>query len=387
MNFTFLVFSTPKRSSGFVRRTGVFLAGLAMFFLIGGLTARADVAFLMEEPYGGFGSVNPTGHGALYFNHICADSPTRLRMCREGEQGVVLSRYHNIAGYDWLAIPLVPYLYAVDRIEDIPTTADATLRQELRNSYRKKYLQAIAPDVVNRQGVAEAPKGEWIQLVGSSYDRKIYGFQIETSREEDERFLAHYNDRRNVSHFNLFFHNCADFSRAALNFYFPHAVHRSMLVDLGLTTPKQVAKSLSKYAKKNPDLPFTVFLIPQVPGDIPRSHRIDGVVESLVKSKKYVVPLAVLYPEFTAVLGVAYLTDGRFAAPKDTPVVMLPGEDARVILAEKRLKQEKGTSVASVDAHTGVNIENKQGSLDDHGVDLEGGQREGIARSFGGSAQ
>lgn len=387
MNFTFSVFSTPKRFSGLVRRTGVFLAGLAMFFLIGGLAARADVAFLMEEPYGGFGSVNPTGHGALYFNHICADSPTRLRMCREGEQGVVLSRYHNIAGYDWLAIPLVPYLYAVDRIEDIPTTADATLRQELRNSYRKKYLQAIAPDVVNRQGIAEAPKGEWIQLVGSSYDRKIYGFQIETSREEDERFLAHYNDRRNVSHFNLFFHNCADFSRAALNFYFPHAVHRSMLVDLGLTTPKQVAKSLSKYAKKNPDLPFTVFLIPQIPGDIPRSHRIDGVVESLVKSKKYVVPLAVLYPEFTAVLGVAYLTDGRFAAPKDTPVVMLPGEDARVILAEKRLKQEKGTSVASVDAHTGVNIENKQGSLDDHGVDLEGGQREGIARGFGGSAQ
>lgn len=383
-SFTFL---TPKRSTESVGRSGVLLAGLAMFFLAGGLIARADVAFLMEEPYGGFGSVNPTGHGALYFNHICADSPTRLRMCHEGEQGVVLSRYHNIAGYDWLAIPLVPYLYAVDRVGDIPPTADATSRQELRNSYRRKYLQAIAPDVVNRQGVAEAPKGEWIQLVGSSYDRRIYGFQIETSREEDERFVAHYNDRKNVSHFNLFFHNCADFSRAALNFYFPHAVHRSLLVDLGLTTPKQVARSLSKYAKKNPDLPFTVFMIPQVPGDIPRSHRIDGVVESLVKSKKYVVPLAVLYPEFTAVLGVAYLTEGRFSPPKDTATVMLPGEDARVILAEKSLTPEKGTSVASVDAHTGVDVENKQGSLNEHGVDLEGGQREGIARGFGGPAQ
>ena len=69
----------------------------------------------MEEPYGGFGSVNPTGHGALYFNHICAESPTQLRMCLPGERGVVISRYHKVAGYDWLAIPLVPYLYAVDQ--------------------------------------------------------------------------------------------------------------------------------------------------------------------------------------------------------------------------------------------------------------------------------
>src|SRR5215813_1198503 len=60
--------------------------------------ARADVAFLMEEPYGGFGSVNPTGHGALYFNHICAETPTRLRMCRAGEAGAVIGRYHNVAG-------------------------------------------------------------------------------------------------------------------------------------------------------------------------------------------------------------------------------------------------------------------------------------------------
>ena len=38
--------------------------------------AHASVALLMEEPYGEFGAVNPTGHAAVYFNHICADSPT-----------------------------------------------------------------------------------------------------------------------------------------------------------------------------------------------------------------------------------------------------------------------------------------------------------------------
>jgi hypothetical protein len=81
-----------------------------LVFVAGTVAARGDVAFLMEEPYGGFGSVNPTGHGALYFNHICAESPTRLRVCRAGEMGTVVSRYHNIKGYDWIAIPLLPYL-------------------------------------------------------------------------------------------------------------------------------------------------------------------------------------------------------------------------------------------------------------------------------------
>ena len=358
---------------------------LALFVLRASGAARADIAFLMEEPYGGFGSVNPTGHGAVYFNHICAESPTQLRMCRAGERGVVISRYHKVAGYDWLAMPLLPYLYAVDRVQDIPMSADQELRDRLRDEYRRAHLQDIAPDAVTKEDPAATPKGDWIQLVGSSYDRTIYGFQVETTRAQDERFVAYYNDRRNVSHFNLFFHNCADFSRVVLNFYFPHSVGRSWLVDLGMTTPKQVARSLSKYAKKNPELPFTVFVIPQIEGEIPRSHPVDGVVESLVKSKKYVVPLAVFYPEFTAVLGVAYLTDGRFNPPKDAPEVLLPGESARSVIARRTAKPVK--TVASVDAHSGVHVEDEQRTLNQHGVDLESGKGEGVAGGLSRTAE
>jgi hypothetical protein len=83
------------------------LAGAATY-------AHASVALLMEEHYGEFVALNPTGHAAVYFNHICADTPTMLRRCHDGEYGVVISRYHKIDGYDWLAIPLVGYLYAVD---------------------------------------------------------------------------------------------------------------------------------------------------------------------------------------------------------------------------------------------------------------------------------
>ena len=129
--------------------------------------AHASIALLMEEPYGTFGAMNPTGHAAVYFNRICADTPTVLRTCHDGEYGVVISRYHKIDGYDWLAIPLVGYLYAVDSVNDIPATVDKEQVAALRDAYRKKHLLNLAPD--NPRG--GSPKGEWTELVGSSYDQ------------------------------------------------------------------------------------------------------------------------------------------------------------------------------------------------------------------------
>jgi hypothetical protein len=309
-----------------MKRMRVVLTLLAMLALVnGGVYARADAALLMEEPYGMFGSINPTGHAAIYLNHVCAESPTELRPCRPGEPGVVISRYHRIAGYDWIAIPLVPYLYAVERVEDVPTTADPALVTQLRDAYRREHLIDLIPDITEGEKAGEMPKGDWPQLIGASYDRKIYGFQIETTPEADERFIAEYNDRRNESHFNLFYRNCADFSRTLLNLYYPHSIRRNFFVDLGITTPKQVARSLTKYAKRHPDLDFSTFVIPQVPGSIDRSHRVNGVVEAMLKSKKYVVPLVVLNPQLTAGMVVAYLADGRFAPPKDAPKELVPG--------------------------------------------------------------
>ena len=37
--------------------------------------ARADVTLLVGAPYGPFGSLSPTGHAAVYFKRICAESP------------------------------------------------------------------------------------------------------------------------------------------------------------------------------------------------------------------------------------------------------------------------------------------------------------------------
>jgi hypothetical protein len=302
----------------------VFVAAL----IFGGMHCFASVALLMEEPYGAFGAMNPTGHAAVYLNHICAETPTQLRPCKDGEYGVVLSRYHKIDGYDWIAIPLIPYLYAVDSLDNIPAVVNKAKVEELRDAYRREHLMALAPDDPD----GGVPKGEWTQLVGSSYDRTIHGFEVDSTTEEDARFIALFNDRRNVGHFNLLFHNCADFSRVVLDIYFPHAIHRNVIADVGLMTPKQAARSLVGYGKKHPELNMTAFVIKQVPGTIKRSHGVDGVAESLVKSKKYLLPLVVLSPEVAGGVVVAYLVDGRMKLPKNATIFNVG--DAEVTDAE-----------------------------------------------------
>jgi hypothetical protein len=284
------------------------LCTLGVFLAVSLPRANADATLLLEEPYGHFGAFTSTGHAAVYLNGVCAESPTVLRPCAEGETGVVISRYNKIAGYDWLAVPLLPYLYAVDRSDDIPLFANPKIVAFLRNEYRKKYLTSIVPDTAT----GEPPEGNWTQLVGAAYDRTIYGFTIETSPEEDEQFINAYNDRPNHSHFNLLANNCADFAKGVINFYYPKTLHRNLIADVGITTPKEISKLLVKYSARHPELQSSSFVIPQVPGSLGRSTRVHGVVESVLKSKKYLLPVAVLHPVITGILAAAYVSDGRF---------------------------------------------------------------------------
>jgi len=278
--------------------------------------ARPAVTLLLEEPYGTFGGMNPTGHAAVYLSHVCAASPISLRRCGEGEQGVVISRYHRIAGYDWLAIPLLPYLYAVDRPDEVPSSVTPEDVAALRDAWRRANLTEIAPD----------GEGDWTQLVGSAYDRTLYAFEVETTAEQDDKFIQTFNTRANQNHFNLLFHNCADFARQAIDSYYPHAVHRSLIADVGIMTPKQAARSLVSYSKRHRDLQFSVFVIPQVEGTVARSRPVRGVLESLLKSKRYAVPLvslAALYPAVGGSMAFAWIEGGRFdprrlAAPSDS---------------------------------------------------------------------
>jgi hypothetical protein len=310
--------------------TTVFLVGL--FAALSSTLAHAGkIALLLEEPYGQFGSMNPTGHAAIYLSDVCAETPVHLRRCYPGETGVVLSRYNKIDGYDWIAMPLLPYLYAVNYADEIPAEADPGLVVRLRDEYRRNYLIDYVPDGPHD----EIPNGDWIQLVGESYTRRIYGFSLDTRPEQDDALIAAFNDHQNRRRFNIFFNNCANFAQKVLDFYFPHSIHRNFISDVGLMTPKQTAHSLEKYAKRHPDLEFSTFVIPQVPGTIHRSTPVHGVIESLIETKKYVLPLALLHPVVAGSLVAVYVGDGRFH----------PGEQQETIF-DPRLESEPGTMTA-----------------------------------------
>jgi len=298
--------------------------GIILFFLFAGLTpeARANVAVLLEEPYSYDGALAGTGHTAVYLTRVCAETPVTLRRCHPGEHGVVISRYTRIAGYDWIAIPLVPYLYAVEKPEDVPLYADPKLVTFLRDQYRRAHLEEIAPDASG----GETTKGDWYQLVGSSYDRTNYGFEIETTPEQDDALIARLNSRPNVKSYKVVSRNCADFVREILDFYYPKSVSRGAMADLFVSTPKHAAKSLVRYSKRNPDLEFTRFVIPQVPGSVKRSRPVRGVLESLFRAKKYVVVLAAFHPFVAGGVVTVDLVGDRFNPARNTIVFNLAGE-------------------------------------------------------------
>jgi hypothetical protein len=305
------------------------LASLCASVGLGG-AAHASATLLLEEPYGKLGFFTATGHAAVYLSGVCAETPVRLRACRPGENGVVISRYDGVAGYDWVAIPLIPYLYAVEKPEDIPLFVDAKTVNFLRDQYRRRHLEAIAPDVAN----GETPGGNWVQLVGSAYDRTAYAFQIETAAAKDKAFIRAYNAAPNESHFRTVSHNCADFAKDVINFYYPKALHRSVVADVGITTPKQMAKTMIKYSARHPELELTRFVIPQIPGSMARSTKVHGVVESFLKSKKYIVPSAIASPIFAGCVVAVY--EGTGAGRFD------PAKEALVYNAERDLEPPIG---------------------------------------------
>src|ERR1700740_3363029 len=83
---------------------------------------HADVGVILNETLNeSVARVTASGHTAVYFSRICPDSPVRLRLCRPGENGSVMSNYINLGEderYEWNIAPFNLYVYGV---EDPPT--------------------------------------------------------------------------------------------------------------------------------------------------------------------------------------------------------------------------------------------------------------------------
>ena len=292
------------------------------------LRTHAQAAMLMEEPFGFFGFLNPTGHDAIYFERICAESPVKLRRCAPGELGAVITRYQGIAGYDWIAMPLLPYLYAAENASEVPALVDREAVNGLRDKYHDAHLQSLGKDVPRGDDV----KRGWSQFVGVAYERRIYAFRFATSEAQDDELIAQMNAGPNRSRFNLLYRNCADFTGKMLNFYFPGTFRRSALPDAGITTPRQISYKLVRYARKHPETEMALFDIPQVPGYRRRSRGNKSIAMTFIV-RGYVVPFAFINPYIAVGVFVDYFVWGRYPLPLKNLPTLTPANLAPLTFA------------------------------------------------------
>ena len=296
-----------------------------LLILVSRVGAHGQAALLMEEPYGFFGAFNPTGHNAIYFSRICAETPIKLRRCGPEENGSVIARYQGIDGYDWVAVPVIPYFYAVGDAAEVPAHVDRATVKRLRNKYHEQHLQALNDDP-DPGGFFH---GGWTQLVGTAYERRTYAFRFNTTPEQDDALIEQLNDSPNHSQFNLLFQNCADFARVILNSYFPDTFRRSPFPDAWMTTPKQITYKLVRYSRKHPEAGLTVMEIPQIPGYRRGSGSNKGIDESFVTTG-YAIPIAILNPYLAGGLAIDYLVRGRYRLIPKRHEVIGPADFSRL---------------------------------------------------------
>ena len=230
-------------------------------------------------------------------------------MCRDDEpQGVVLARLNAIQPLDWIASPVMAFLYGVDDPEQVLPYATAADVEALQQDYRQRHLLSLFPDDVEKTKASD----EWWETVGAAYIRRIWGYRIATTREQDKRFVEHMNDMANLHTYHLHRVNCADFVADAVNFYYPGTVRENKVPDFHLMTPKQVAHSVERYGQMHPEAGLQVFEIPQIPGTLRRSRPLRGAADMLLKTKRYLFTLLVIQPEAVAAMWLMYLDGGRW---------------------------------------------------------------------------
>ena len=292
-------------------RLAVLPLALAWLFVASPRAFGSVGVVLNESLHESMDRITGTGHTAVYFSNICADSPVKLRLCQPGEQGSVMSTYVNIGedqGYGWNIVPLSIYLYGVEDPAKRPIFGSYKVKRLLEERYRDKYLSDYCVTTACRTSL----KAEWREMVAATLIRSIYIFAVDTTVDQDRAIIAEFNDAVNRNNFNGLTRNCADFTKHIINTYFPHAVSRDFLNDFGMTSPKAVARTFTHYALRHPDSNFRVMHFAQVTGTIQRSSEVRAGTEQLYHSKKLLVPMILFAGHELPFVAASYLLTGRF---------------------------------------------------------------------------
>jgi len=291
--------------------------GLGLVLLFAGAfafspRASADVGVLLNESLDtSVARITGSGHSAIYFSRICPESPIKLRLCRDGENGSVMSNYTTLGEdqrFEWNIVPLSLYLYGVEDPANRPLFATWKIKHALEERYRSSVLASYC----DSESCRTSNKAEWREMVGATLERSMYAFVVSTTLEQDKAFIEKFNALPNENHFNGVTNNCANFTSRVLKTYFPKSVHADYINDFGMTSPKAIARSFAKYGEHHSESNFYVLHFAQLPGTIKRSSECRSGTEQLYHSKKLLIPMAIFAPHELGVVAASYVLTGRF---------------------------------------------------------------------------
>jgi len=261
---------------------------LSGIFLLFARTTSADIGVVILEPVKALGYMTRTGHAATYLSNICPDgSPVRMRLCRPGEHGGVVSKYAPISrngDYDWAIVPFEEF---VDGVAS-PDLAPIIATDRLRHAIQIHDFDPVFSTAIRRLETGELPDGEWKTTLATRFARTLYVFSIPTTRGDDQRIVDLFNRTRNTSHFNLFYDNCSDQARAFFSLVMPRDQRLGDRTSgLTMQTPKGLAKTLVEFAQKHPEFRLSVERYVQTAGAGPRSREVLFPMENVYRNVSF----------------------------------------------------------------------------------------------------
>jgi hypothetical protein len=290
----------------------------AVIALACSIIARADLGVAVSNPTNlGSSRYTSAGHSLVYLSGVCPASPVRARLCSPGEQGSIVSMYpnfHEAQPYAWNLVPLSIYLHGSATPEDRLLYASTFVKQSLELHAREHLLQGVCPDI----HCPQLPHSYWRDMVAATADRDVFLYAVHTTPAQDQLAVDFLNHAPNINNYNPITNNCADFTSSLVNTIFPHSIHRDLLNDVGLMGPKAAARSFTRWALQRPELGFYTMHFIQQPGNLPRSGLARSGTETVIHSKKYLIPAIVLGDfELPTSFFAAYILTGRFGLYKE----------------------------------------------------------------------
>jgi len=250
--------------------------------------SAADIGVVILEPINALGFFTRVGHAGTYLSNICPDgSPIRMRLCRPGERGGVVSKYSAISeenDYDWAIVSLEQFLHGVDAPELAPLIGTPALHTAMQTAS----FETVFSAALDRTRDGRLPAGQWGTGLANRFARGIYILSIATTAADDQAIVDAFRTAPNKSRFNFFYDNCSNQTKAVFDLIMAGTdAIGDRAGGLTMQTPKGLAKTLVDRARARPDLRLRVERYPQVPGTARRSTQVLFPMENTYRNLSF----------------------------------------------------------------------------------------------------